>query len=156
MGFRFHRPASSGIYAIVCHLELARIEYNDIKQHYAIGEDARKERAVLLLESLLYTFLELHGAMRSTQLPHLVAFEGVITTSSSTTPAPLLSPLIGGNGDPEACRSQYRAQLDGILKALNGEKGNSVAMRPFDTINEFATEMRILLDSCRPLTLAVG
>ncbi|HEX9240617.1 MAG TPA: hypothetical protein VF910_08210, partial [Candidatus Bathyarchaeia archaeon] len=27
----FHRPASSGIYAIVCHVELARIGYNDIK-----------------------------------------------------------------------------------------------------------------------------
>ena len=33
----FHRPASSGIYAIVCHLELSRIGYNDIKQQW-LGE----------------------------------------------------------------------------------------------------------------------
>ncbi len=32
----FHRPASSGVYAIVCHLELSRIGYNDIKQKYAL------------------------------------------------------------------------------------------------------------------------
>src|SRR5439155_8664946 len=40
----FHRPASSGIYAIVCHLEIARIGYNDISQSYAIGEEERQQR----------------------------------------------------------------------------------------------------------------
>src|SRR5438552_1751723 len=89
----FHRPASSGIYAIVCHLELARIGYNDIKQDYAIDEAERQHRASLLLESILYTFIELNGAMRSSQLPHLVALEGVLTTSTGVMPAPLISPL---------------------------------------------------------------
>ncbi len=35
----FHRPASSGVYALVCHLELARIGYNDIKQQYALTNE---------------------------------------------------------------------------------------------------------------------
>src|SRR5713226_1667524 len=112
----FHRPASSGIYAIVCHIELARIGYNDIKQRYALDETERELRATLLLESLLHTFLELNGAMRSTQLPHLVALEGAITTSTGVTPAPLVSPLMGGGDD----RDSYRKQLDGIVAALNG------------------------------------
>ncbi len=67
----FHRPASSGIYALVCHVELSRIGYNDIKQEYAITAEERQVRTSLLLESLLHTFIELNGAMRSTQLPHL-------------------------------------------------------------------------------------
>ena len=151
----FHRPASSGIYAIVCHLELARIGYNDIKQKYAMDDTTRKERAALLWESLLYTFLELNGAMRSTQLPHLVALEGVITTSSSTIPAPLISPLLGKNDDPEESRKQYREQVDGLVSALNGSEGKSIEMHSFDTISDFATQMRTLLDSCQPFRLFV-
>src|SRR5260370_18413355 len=112
----FHRPASSGIYAIVCHVELSRIGYNDIKQIYAIEDDERQRRASLLLESLLYTFVELNGAMRSTQLPHLVALEGIITTSTSVVPAPLVSPLMGGDDDDLG----YRKQIQGIVNALNG------------------------------------
>ena len=77
----FHRPASSGIYAIVCHVELARIGYNDIKQTYALTPEERQLRASLLLESLLHTFIELNGAMRSTQLPHLVKQYHISLTS---------------------------------------------------------------------------
>src|SRR5690349_11259419 len=35
----FYRPASSGVYALVCHLELGRIGYNDISQRYAIDDE---------------------------------------------------------------------------------------------------------------------
>ena len=148
----FHRPASSGIYAIVCHLELARIGYNDIKQSYAIDEAERQQRASLLLESILYTFIELNGAMRSTQLPHLVALEGVLTTSTGVIPAPLISPLIGGSDD----NATYREQMKDIVIALNGEQGESVKMVPFDTISGFATQMRTLIDSSLPFALAAG
>src|SRR6266851_4410869 len=148
----FHRPASSGIYAIVCHLELARIGYNDIKQSYAIDEAERQQRASLLLESILYTFIELNGAMRSTQLPHLVALEGVLTTSTGVIPAPLISPLIGGSDD----NATYREQMKDIVIALNGEQGESVKMVPFDTISGFATQMRTLIDSISPFALAAG
>src|SRR5579884_3178991 len=68
----FHRPASSGVYAVVCHLELGRIGYNDISQTYAIDTAERQRRARILIQSVLHTFVELNGAMRATQLPHLV------------------------------------------------------------------------------------
>jgi CRISPR-associated protein Cst2 len=147
----FHRPASSGIYAVVCHVELARIGYNDIKQEYAIKDDVeRARRAALLLESLLYTFIELNGAMRSSQLPHLVSLEGVITTSTGATPAPLISPLIGGGEDHET----YRQQLQGIVSGLNGAKTPQVQMETFDTISEFVTRMRHIIDTSTPLMLS--
>ncbi len=149
----FHRPASSGVYAIVCHLELSRIGYNDIKQKYAItDEEERQKRASLLLESLLHTFIELNGAMRSTQLPHMVALEGVISTSTGVIPAPLVSPLMGGADD----REMYRKQLEGIASALNGNGEQVVNVIPFSTISDFANEMRTLIDSSSPFTMAVG
>jgi CRISPR-associated protein Cst2 len=148
----FHRPASSGIYAIVCHLDLARIGYNDIKQKYAIDEVERQRRASLLLESVLYTFIELNGAMRSTQLPHLVALEGVITSSTSVIPAPLISPLIGGDED----RFAYREQVKDIVSALNGTQEEQVRAYTFETISDFAKQMRTMIDSSSPLELVVS
>src|SRR6266487_4019857 len=148
----FHRPASSGIYAIVCHLELSRIGYNDIKQKYALSPEERQVRTSLLLESLLHTFIELNGAMRSTQLPHLVDIKGVISTSTSAIPAPLISPLIGGSED----HTTYRQQVKEIASALNGNAGESVKAQNFDTISDFATQMRTLIDSSSPFTLATA
>ncbi len=54
----FHRPASSGVYAIVLNLEAVRIGFNDISQIYAIDEKQREARLKVLLESVLYTFVE--------------------------------------------------------------------------------------------------
>jgi len=148
----FHRPASSGIYAIVCHLELSRIGYNDISQEYAIEGTERQRRALLLMESLLYAFIELNGAMRSTQLPHLVALEGVITTSQSATPAPLISPLMGGADN----NTLYKEQLKGVVGALNGNDEPIVTYEAFGTISDFAVTMRKLIDESSPLALPVG
>ena len=148
----FHRPASSGVYALVCHLELARVGYNDITQRYAIGDNERRVRASLLLESLLHTFIELNGAMRSTQLPHLVALEGIITLSRGVQPAPLVSPLLeGGEG-----RSGYIEQTEEIVVALNGGGEPQVESRRFATIGEFANAMRTLVDACTPFELLDG
>ena len=148
----FHRPASSGIYAIVCHLELSRIGYNDIRQDYALTEHERQVRSSLLLESLLHTFIELNGAMRSTQLPHLVALQGVITISTGITPAPLISPLIGGPDDQKT----YREQVASVVTALNGSQQPTVNAQNFDTISDFATQMRVLIDSTSPFELNVA
>jgi CRISPR-associated protein Cst2 len=148
----FHRPASSGVYGLVCHLELSRIGYNDITQTYAIDEQERSRRTVLLLESLLYSFLELNGAMRATQLPHLLALEGFIATSDNSIPAPLVSPLRGGLDDPQA----YRQEAEAIAAALNGNGPVHVQVRPFATISEFAQIMRNLIDSITPEALAAS
>lgn len=147
----FHRPASSGVYALVCHLEIHRIGYNDITQSYAISDEERQKRAALLLESVLYTFLELNGAMRSTQMPHLVALEGFISISSSATPAPLLSPLIGGS----EARFAYREQAHKIAAAFNGNGPERIVLHDFNSLAEFAERMRELIDSITPQALAL-
>ena len=143
----FHRPASSGVYAIVCHLELSRIGYNDISQTYAIDEAERQRRASALVQSVMHTFVELNGAMRTTQLPHLVNLEGVITHSASgAIPAPLVSPLAGGNDTPNA----YVEQAQAVTAALNGVATAQVVATPFDSLGAFAAELRALVDHAVP------
>lgn len=143
----FHRPASSGVYALVCHIELGRIGYNDISQTYAIDEGQRAARAHALIQSVMHTFLELNGAMRTTQLPHLVALEGTVTWSSNNAvPAPLVSPLAGGREDLMA----YRAQTREIVSALNGAAPPVVAASDFSNISEFAHLLRRFVDEAIP------
>ncbi len=145
----FHRPTSSGIYAIVCNVEFARIGYNDILQRYVLEEDERKMRGQLLLESLLHTFVQLNGAMRSTQLPHLVSMEGVVSWSTTVLPAPLLSPLGGGKDDHES----YRLQTDTIARSLGGQY---IKTKNFDSLAELAQHFSTLREETQPYTMRIG
>lgn len=124
----FHRPASSGVYAAVCHLELARIGFNDITQQYAIDEDQRRQRMEALLKSVLFTYVQPNGAMRSAQAPHLVEFAGVVTYSRSAVPAPTVSPL----------KDSYRDQLDALGMSLEQVAPGTVGQAQFDSLSEFA------------------
>lgn len=58
----FHRPASSGQYAVVLNLDLFRIGMNDITLVYAIDNTERQKRIKALLQSVLYTFVKPGGA----------------------------------------------------------------------------------------------
>ena len=149
----FHRPASSGVYALVCHLELSRIGYNDISQSYAIPDDMRTLRSTALIQSVMHTFLELNGAMRTTQLPHLVALEGILTWSgSSAIPAPMVSPLAGGNENANL----YRQQTSEIVASLNGSRQPPIVEhRSFASVSDFARELRSLVDQAVPASAFV-
>jgi len=140
----FHRPASSGVYAVVTNLELARIGFNDITQLYAITDKDRLARHVALLESVLYTFLEPNGAMRSTQNPHIVAFDGVVTTSTQVVPAPTLSPL----------GSDFVGELHRVQAALDSLRPGAVELHPFESLGEFTEVMSHLIQTTEPLKLA--
>ena len=140
----FHRPASSGIYAVVCHLELARIGFNDITQTYAIDPQQRAIRARALLESTLYTFLKPNGAMRSSQAPHLVNFEGVVSISTGATPAPTVSPL----------KDSYREQISRITGALANVVPDTVQVFNFDTLADFTDIMGDLMANTEPYTIS--
>ncbi|GAB5426311.1 MAG: DevR family CRISPR-associated autoregulator [Crocinitomicaceae bacterium] len=140
----FHRPASSGIYATVCHLELARIGFNDITQTYAISAEQRALRARALLESTLYTFLKPNGAMRSSQAPHLVNFEGVVSISTGATPAPTVSPLKDG----------YREQIGRITEALRQVAPNTVQVFTFNSLADFTDIMGDLMQNTEPYTIS--
>ncbi len=139
----FHRPASSGIYAIVAALELSRIGLNDIMQQYAINEEQRRLRYTALLESLLYTFLEPRGAMRSTQNPHLVNLQGVIAVSTQATPAPTVSPL----------KETYREEIERIRQALEPLRPGVVTLFAFDDLAQFSEHMTTLIQQTVPYTL---
>lgn len=140
----FHRPASSGVYAIVANFEMARIGFNDISQQYSIADEEREKRYLAFLESILYTFVEPNGAMRGTQNPHIVEFEGAITVTSQVMPAPALSPLEGN----------YRQEVERVASALNALKPGAVAVHRFDSMGQFAEVMKGLIQSTRPYKLA--
>ena len=141
----FHRPASSGVYAVVSHYEIARIGYNDIAQHYAIDHDARAARHRALLESVLYTFVQPKGAMRAAQMPHIVGFEGVLTYTTKVLPAPTVSPLNAG----------YPGEIEGVAEALNALYPGAVVTLPFDSLAGFASIVRDLIEGTTPYSLAV-
>jgi CRISPR-associated protein Cst2 len=127
----FHRPASSGQYAVVAHLEAYRIGLNDISQTYAIDDAERERRYKATMQALAFTFLEPNGAMRATQNPHLTDFTGVITTSTSSVPAPTVSPL-----NPD-----FKEQVEGITENLNRFAANTLELHHFGSFAEFARRM---------------
>lgn len=141
----FHRPASSGVYAMVCHVEVARIGYNDIAQHYPDGLDdaERATRCRALLESVLYTFVQMDGAHRNTQAPHMVGFEGVITTSNGVIPAPAFSGL----------HAEYQTQIERVAASLNTLHPNAIGVHPFSDLGEFAETMSGLITNVQPYRL---
>lgn len=142
----FHRPASSGVYAIVCHANLARIGFNDIAQTYVLDDAQRQQRARALLESLVYTFIQPNGAMRSAQAPHIVSVEGVVTTSTSPVPAPTISPLDGG----------YRDRIGEVAGALARFRPNTVFVDRFDSLGDFTAIMGNLIENTTPYTLGIS
>jgi CRISPR-associated protein Cst2 len=139
----FHRPASSGVYAVVAGLEIARIGFNDITQRYPLPDDERQARYAALLESLLFTFLEPNGAMRGTQNPHIVSFDGALAISSQVVPAPALSPLSG----------DFLDQLDRVSGALDRFRPGALQVHRFGSIGEFAEEMVRLIETTAPFRL---
>ncbi len=141
----FHRPASSGVYAFVNHYEVARIGYNDIAHRYPVDDAQRLLRYRALIESVLHSFIALNGAMRSTQLPHLVAAEGAVTYTTQVLPAPTVSPL-----NPD-----YDKEIERIADVLNRMRPGAVALRKFSRFSEFADIMAELADSTAPYRITV-
>lgn len=119
----FHRPASSGVYAWICHLELARIGRNDVTREFVIPKDARRSRRRAAVEALLATLLRPAGAQRNTQSPHVLECSGVLTVSRSHLPAPMMSPL----------GKSFRAEIVSIAETLNRMSG-AIETHSFDNL----------------------
>ena len=141
----FHRPASSGIYAVVSHYEVSRIGFNDITRRYALDGAARQSRYRALLESVLYTFIQPNGAMRAAQLPHIVTFEGALAYTAAVLPAPTVSPI----------NPAYLEEIKQVATALNGLHPSAVTVQPFATLGEFAEAMRELAETTAPFAVAM-
>ena len=139
----FHRPANSGIYAFVGNFEISRLGYNDILKTYPLNDEEREKRYKALLKSVLYTFIKPTGAMRNTQNPHILNFEGVIATSSSICPAPTVSPL----------NSAYVKEIKATQENLNKITNNSVKCIEFKSLSEFSGKMVDIINNNQPYKL---
>ena len=139
----FHRPANSGIYAFVGNFEISRLGYNDISKTYPLDDDERKKRYKALLKSVLYTFIKPTGAMRNTQNPHILNFEGIISTSSSVCPAPTVSSL----------NSNYIQEINNTKENLNKIANNSINCIEFNTLSKFSEKMADIINNNQPYKL---
>jgi len=139
----FHRPANSGIYALVTNFDLFRIGYNDISKKYVINDEARTRRYRAFLQSILYTFIKPKGAMRNTQNPHIVDFQGLISTSSRAIPAPTLSPL----------NKDYVSEMEKITSSLNTIENDAISIMAFSSLSEFSEKMASLINGSQPYKL---
>jgi CRISPR-associated protein Cst2 len=132
----FYRPASSGVYAVVAQVETSRVGFNDISREYVIEEDERKRRVRALMESVTYSFLEPKGAHRNAQNPHILGFEGVVSVSRSSMPAPTASALADG----------YVEEVEAVSVQLNRLRSEGVQTFRFDSQSEFAKAMMDLIE----------
>lgn len=131
----FHRPASSGRYAAVLNVDLYRLGRNDITLEYVLDAPERKRRSQALLKSILYTFLKPTGAHRNTQHPHVVAFEGCITVSGTSVPAPIASAL----------NPHYVDEIQGLAQSLETLSPGALQVLPFNSLSEFSGRMAELI-----------
>lgn len=136
----FHRPANSGIYAFVGNLEISRLSFNDVSKTYPISDEDRKSRYIALLKAFLFTFLKPDGAMRNTQNPHISNFEGVVSYSTSSCPAPTVSGLKDG----------YCVEIEKTTKVLNEFTNNSIINKEFKSISEFTEIVKNLIQNTEP------
>jgi CRISPR-associated protein Cst2 len=135
----FHRPASSGIYALVCNLELSRIGMNDITRESSISSASRTARMRASVRALLATLLRPAGAQTNTQAPHVVACSGILSTSASYLPAPMLSPLA----------ENYREDVAQVAATLNRIAPESLKAETFDTMPEIVSSLEAIAAGLR-------
>jgi CRISPR-associated protein Cst2 len=131
----FHRPASHGIYALVCSIDTYRIGFNDISREYPISDEARVNRYKVLVQSLLSSFINPKGAMTSTQKPHITDFKGVVAISTKLTPAPTISAL----------NENYQTEISTIAKSLNSIEKDSIEIKNFDGLGELSSILANLM-----------
>jgi len=121
----FHRPASSGIYALICHLELSRIGRNDVTRQPAISPADQATRRLAAVQALLSTLVRPNGAQCNTQSPHIVKCSGILTISRSYLPAPMLSPIA----------EHYRAEITSVAQTLNRLTPDAIDVRAFEELS---------------------
>lgn len=146
----FHRPASSGIYAVVCNFDIYRIGYNEITRSYPIDDIARNNRYKAFMKSIMYTFIKPDGAMRNTQNPHIISFKGIISFSEGTIPAPTVSPI---NSDYVNQIIKIASNLNSIENTNGNEGKEIIKCREFNDLSEFTNIMTDLIENYEPYAL---
>jgi CRISPR-associated protein Cst2 len=130
----FHRPANSGNYALICHLELSRIGVNDVTRECALNAESAAVRRHAAVHALIATLLRPAGAQCNTQSPHIVDSSGVVTVSRSYLPAPMLSPL----------SETYREEIGSIVETMNRLTPEMIEAHPFATLAQGLERLQCL------------
>lgn len=123
----FTRPATSADFAVVINVDLAGLGFNDAANEYVVDgvEQAKRKKAVL--DALSYTLMNQPGANSSQQFPHIMGFEGAITTSTNRSPAPSASPI----------KENYLDTLEGLVGNINKMNGDqSAAFNKIGSVEE--------------------
>ena len=146
----FDRPASSGVYAFVAHIDVGAIGFNDISGEYptevpswdgsAMVPVDRASRLQAALLALAQTLLQPRGALTSTQLPHVLDVEGFISVSTSAASAPIISPLV----------DDYYQRAVSVAEMLNRIHSNSVDVLPFAGQAALLEQMAGIIDNADP------
>jgi CRISPR-associated protein Cst2 len=131
----FHRPASSGQYAVVVGVDLYRVSRNDITLETAVDQQSLDRRRSALIRSVMNAFVKPTGAHRNTQSPHIVDFQGVVATSISSLPAPTVSALNDG----------YVEEISRVGKVLNEMQPDSIRVHSFQGVAGFAEQIAAVL-----------
>ena len=81
--------------------------------------------------------------MRNTQNPHIVNFEGVITYSTSSCPAPTIS----------AINPDYQNEIIKTTAQLNKIANDSLTVLEFNSMSEFTEVFAKLIEETVPIEL---
>ncbi|QGG48983.1 DevR family CRISPR-associated autoregulator [Heliorestis convoluta] len=133
----FYRPSNSGVYALVMHVELNRVGYHDGVRQYVIDDEERKKRQIAMIRSIIHMLISINGAHKSTDHPHLLSINGVVTTSTNMTPAPTLSPL----------KDTYEQEIIAVAEQLNRWPGNKVHCNQFNNLAQLVAILTDLAES---------
>jgi len=123
----FTRPATSADFAVVINIDLAGLGFDDASNTLVISEEEQIKRKRAVLDALSYTLMNQPGANSSQQFPHIMGFEGAITTSTNRSPAPSASPI----------KDDYLDTLKGLVDRINKMNGiNSAEYHPLSSVEE--------------------
>jgi CRISPR-associated protein Cst2 len=134
----FNRPASSGVYAFVAHVDVAAIGFNEASQAYPAFVTDRDQRLRATLMALAQTVIHPKGALTSTQLPHVLDMEGFVSVSTSAAAAPLISPLADNF-------IERGADISDLLNRMHGE--DAVQVLPFAQTEGLLSQLSAILDA---------
>lgn len=113
----FTRPATSADFAVVINVDLAGLGFNDAANEYVVSDEEQAKRKKAVLDALSYTLMNQPGANSSQQFPHIMGFEGAITTSTNRSPAPSASPI----------KEDYLDTLEDLVDNINKMNGDESA-----------------------------
>ena len=131
----FHRPASSGQYAVVVGIDLFRVLRNDITLEIEGGKKEVEHRQAALIRSVMSAFVKPTGAHRNTQSPHIVDFQGAVSSSTSSLPAPAVSAL----------NNEYIGEINRLAKVLNQMQPGGIEVHEFQSLSGFTETLALIL-----------